>query len=104
MSFVCSLMLLPILVFGQATSPALTFEAGATIKTGQPPDPAAILQGQSPHVGINVQGTRVDIGFLSLAELIPAAYKVKSYQVSGPDWMKGEYIVVDHVEKTPTEN
>jgi uncharacterized protein (TIGR03435 family) len=68
---------------------ALTFEV-ATVKTAQPPNPAAILAGQPPHVGINVQGTRVDIGFLSLAELIPAAFKVKPYQVSGPDWMKAE--------------
>jgi uncharacterized protein (TIGR03435 family) len=29
----------------------------------------------------------VDIGFLSLADLIQTAYKVKRYQVSGPDWM-----------------
>jgi len=81
-------ILAPILAFCQA-SKGLTFEV-ATIKAGQPPNPAAILSGQPPHVGINVQGTRVDIGFLSLAELIPAAFKVKSYQVSGPDWINGE--------------
>jgi len=81
-------MLAPIFAFGQAATD-LTFEV-ATIKAGQPPNPAAILSGQPPHLGINVQGTRVDIGFLSLAELIPAAFKVKSYQVSGPDWIKGE--------------
>jgi uncharacterized protein (TIGR03435 family) len=78
-----------LLALVQASSPGPAFEV-ATVKTAQPPDPAAILAGQPPHVGINVQGTRVDIGFLSLAELIPAAYKVKSFQVSGPDWMKGE--------------
>src|SRR5690242_20139264 len=71
----------------QATG--LAFEV-ATIKTAQPPNPAAILAGQPPHIGIDVQGTRVDIGFLSLAELIPAAYKVRTFQVSGPDWMNGE--------------
>jgi uncharacterized protein (TIGR03435 family) len=87
--FLISLLLAPILAFGQAASTALTFEV-ATVKVAQPPNPAAILAGQPPHVGVNVQGTRVDIGFLSLAELIPVAYKVKSYQVSGPDWMKGE--------------
>ena len=81
-------ILAPLLAFGQAST-GLTFEV-ATIKAGQPPNPAAILSGQPPHVGINIQGTRVDIGFLSLAELIPAAFKVKSYQVSGPDWIKGE--------------
>jgi uncharacterized protein (TIGR03435 family) len=39
------------------------------------------------HVGMNVDQARVDIGFLSLADLIQTAYKVKRYQVSGPDWM-----------------
>jgi uncharacterized protein (TIGR03435 family) len=36
---------------------------------------------------MSVDAARVSIGFLSLAELIPIAFKVKPYQVSGPDWM-----------------
>jgi len=32
----------------------------------------------------------VDIGYISLAELIPIAFKVKSYQVSGPEWLKAQ--------------
>src|SRR5262249_10923936 len=81
------LMLLPIVSFGQKP---LTFEV-ATIKPAQPFNPLAVLSGgQAPHLGLNVQGTRVDIGYLALAELIPAAFKVKSYQVSGPDWLKNE--------------
>ena len=39
------------------------------------------------HIGMTVDGARVDIGSLSLADLLPAAFRVKSYQISGPDWM-----------------
>lgn len=36
---------------------------------------------------MKVDGAQVDIGALSLADLIRTAYKVKSFQISGPDWM-----------------
>ncbi len=39
---------------------------------------------------MKVDGARVDIGFLSLSDLIGIAYRVKSYQISGPDWMSAE--------------
>jgi len=42
------------------------------------------------HVGMSVDGARVDIGFMSLADLISMAFKVKPYQVSGADWMRQE--------------
>ena len=42
------------------------------------------------HVGMNVDGARVDIGNFSLADLVRVAYRVKAYQISGPDWMKSE--------------
>jgi uncharacterized protein (TIGR03435 family) len=42
------------------------------------------------HVGMSVDGARVDIGFMSLGDLLPLAYKVKPYQVTGPDWMRQE--------------
>ena len=32
-------------------------------------------------------GSRADYGFMSLADLIPYAYRVKRYQLSGPAWM-----------------
>ncbi len=35
------------------------------------------------HVGLHVDGARVDIGAMALADLIQMAYKVKRYQVSG---------------------
>jgi len=36
---------------------------------------------------MTVDGAMVDMGFSSLADLIRIAYKVKAYQVVGPDWM-----------------
>jgi len=62
-----------------------TFDV-VSIRAAAPPDPAAVAAGKL-HVGMTIDGARVDIGFLSLADLIPIAYRVKNYQVSGPDWM-----------------
>jgi uncharacterized protein (TIGR03435 family) len=72
------------LAFGQAKR--LSFEV-ATIKPAEPITPASVASGKL-HVGMSVDGARVDIGFLSLGELIPMAFKLKSYQVSGPDWLR----------------
>lgn len=36
---------------------------------------------------MHVDGARVDMRRMSLAELVRAAYAVKAYQVSGPDWI-----------------
>src|SRR5207248_3151726 len=51
--------------------------------------PAMITSGKV-DVGMNVEGTRVDIGYRSLSDLIPMVFKVKSYQVSVPDWMSAQ--------------
>ena len=37
---------------------------------------------------MSIDAARVDIGSMSLADLLPVAFGVKAYQVSGPDWMK----------------
>ena len=65
----------------------LAFEVAA-IKPSPPlMSAAAAIQAGKLKVGMTVNSTRVDIGFLSLADLIRLAYKVKSFQISGPDWM-----------------
>src|SRR5581483_8491497 len=38
----------------------------------------------------SVNGTRVDIRFMSLYQLIVRAYRVKLYQLSGPNWMHAQ--------------
>jgi uncharacterized protein (TIGR03435 family) len=49
---------------------------------------AALLASGKLHLGMNIDEARVDIGLMSLGELIPIAFKVKAHQVAGPDWMK----------------
>ena len=48
----------------------------------------AVSAGRAPHVGMKVDNQSVDFGYYTLAALITYAYKVKAYQVTGPDWMK----------------
>ena len=61
----------------------------ATIKVAPPLNPAMAAAGKM-HIGMNVDSARVDIGFLSLNDLIMLAYKVKGHQLVGPDWMKNQ--------------
>jgi uncharacterized protein (TIGR03435 family) len=70
--------------FGQ--TPKLQFEV-ATIKPAPPLNPAAVKAG-ALHVGMSVDGNRVDIGYLALTDLIQAAYKLKQHQLIAPDWAK----------------
>src|SRR5207248_3269330 len=85
------------IAFAQAPATTPEFEV-ATIKAAPPINPAQIMQGKL-HVGMKVDGARVDIGFMSLADLIRTAYDVKPYQVSGPDWLNTERF--DFIAKLP---
>src|SRR5215469_1856057 len=66
-------------------APGPAFEV-ASVKPAPPLDPAKIMAGKM-HIGMSVDTARVDIGNLSLADLIRIAYKIKTYQLNGPDWM-----------------
>jgi uncharacterized protein (TIGR03435 family) len=85
--FVASLFLVALSIAQNAATP-LSFEV-ASIKPAEPITPQSILAGKM-HLGMNVDGARVDIGYLSLGELIPIAFKVKAYQVAGPDWLRSQ--------------
>jgi uncharacterized protein (TIGR03435 family) len=61
----------------------------ASVKPSPPIEPLKLMAGKM-HLGMLVDAARVDIGGMSLAELIRTAYRVKPYQVIGPDWMKSE--------------
>jgi uncharacterized protein (TIGR03435 family) len=75
-----------------AVSPAqtmgtpLAFEV-ASVKPSAPITPQMVQSGKL-HLGMKIDAARVDIGNWSLAQLIGEAYKVKGYQISGPDWLK----------------
>jgi uncharacterized protein (TIGR03435 family) len=67
-------------------SPQPAFEV-ASIKEVRVPSSVENTPNGQFHIGISIDGSRADYGFMSLAELIPYAYGVKHYQVSGPSWM-----------------
>jgi uncharacterized protein (TIGR03435 family) len=67
-----------------AAAAPLAFEV-ATIKLARPLQEQA-LSGKM-HVGVNIDAARVDIGAMSISDLISIAYKVKPHQISGPDWL-----------------
>jgi uncharacterized protein (TIGR03435 family) len=69
----------------QAPAGRLEFEV-ASVKVAEIPTPQAIQSGKI-HAGMKIDNARVDIGLMSLMQLITKAYDVKQYQVQGPDWM-----------------
>jgi uncharacterized protein (TIGR03435 family) len=70
----------------------------ATVKPAPPLNPQAIMQGKM-KIGLNVEGSRVEIGYLALTEMIQYAYKVKQHQLVAPDWARNERF--DIVAKMP---
>jgi len=84
---ILGLSLTALAAFAQ-TKPA--FEV-ASIKPAAPLDMAKIAagvqNGEMPKLGAHVDGARAEYIYMSLKELIITAYKVKPYQVTGPDWM-----------------
>ena len=69
-----------------APSPQPAFEV-ASIKEARAPSSVENAPNGQFHIGISIDGSRADYGFMSLAELVSYAYGVKQYQVSGPSWM-----------------
>jgi uncharacterized protein (TIGR03435 family) len=51
---------------------------------------ADMQAGKMPNFGMHLDGLRAEYNYMSLKELIVAAYKVKPYQVVCPDWMATE--------------
>ena len=72
-----------------AQSPA--FEV-ASVKAAAEPSrmPMFCIIPCSPGERLTVTGSRVDIRYMSLFNLIVTAYRLKPFQLSGPDWIKNE--------------
>ncbi len=70
----------------QTPAAPLAFEV-ATIKLAEPITPAMVQAGKM-HAGMSMDAARVDIGYVSLYDLLATAFKVKPYQVEGPDWIR----------------
>lgn len=71
----------------------LTFDV-ASVRPSAPLDmaklQAQVQAGKMPNFGMHLDGLRAEYNYMSLKELIVAAYKVKPYQVTAPDWMATE--------------
>ena len=72
------------MLVGQAAAPALVFDV-ASIRPASPPTPETMRSGQF-HAGQTIEGTRLDFGFTSLADLLPYSFRVRPYQISAPSW------------------
>jgi uncharacterized protein (TIGR03435 family) len=75
-----SLVVAAVALFGQ-TKPKLEFEV-ASIKPAAQITPDLIRSGKM-HIGMNIDGARVDIGGMPVFALLPQVFKVKQYQVAG---------------------
>src|SRR5437762_3464277 len=75
-----------LLAAGSLAGQTPAFEV-ASVKPSEPLTPAAIASGKL-HIGMKVDAKRVDIGNMSLMQLICKAYDVKPFQVSGPSWLQ----------------
>ncbi len=69
-----------------APAPLPAFEVAA-VRPAALPTPETFRSGQF-RIGSTVDKGRADFEFVSLADLLPYAFGVKSFQVSGPEWMK----------------
>lgn len=70
-----------IVMRAQAPAPKLEFEV-ASIKPAPPITPDLMRSGKM-HMGVHIDGARVDIGGMPIAALLPQVFRVKQYQVSG---------------------
>ncbi len=78
---------------GQAPQRKLAFDV-ATVKPAAPLDmqrmAADVQAGRMPKIGPEIGASRATFTYMSLSDLIAFAYKVRNYQISGPDWLGGE--------------
>jgi uncharacterized protein (TIGR03435 family) len=74
----------------QTASGNLTFDV-ASVRPAPPLDmvklQADMQAGKMPRFGAHVDASRAEYNYMSLKELIANAYKVKPYQITGPDWL-----------------
>jgi len=76
-------ILASVTVFGQAPPARLEFEV-ASVR----PSPAS--RPETVSVGLRMDGSQARITMFAIRDYIAMAYRVKAYQVSGPDWMATE--------------
>jgi uncharacterized protein (TIGR03435 family) len=83
MNAIIPAILLSLAAFAQSPPPRAEFEV-ASVKPSAPPGPDSL------SVGVHIDGAQVRCTSLALKDYIALAYRVKSYQVSGPEWLTTE--------------
>lgn len=80
--------------FGQATAPAAAARPEFEVASVRPSAPldmaklqAQVASGKMPRMGEHVDGLLAEYNYLSIKDLMQIAYKVKPYQITGPDWL-----------------
>ncbi len=76
-------LLLSLAAFAQSPPPLPEFEV-ASVRPSAPPGADSLA------VGIHIDGAQVRCASLSLKDYLALAYNLKSYQISGPDWIASE--------------
>jgi uncharacterized protein (TIGR03435 family) len=71
----------------QTTPSNLTFDVASVHAVDMAAMQDAMKAGKMPKFGLSIDGLRAEYNLMSLQDLIGIAYKVKPYQVSGPDWL-----------------
>ena len=85
------LVLLSSAALAQPAAP-LAFEVASVKAAGTPArEPMICIVPCSPGERLTVEGSRVDIRFMSLQKLILTAWRIKAYQLTGPDWIKSAH-------------
>lgn len=74
------------ILHAQAQAAAPAFEVAA-IRAASLPTPDTMRSGQF-RIGSRIDGGRLDFNFVSLSDLLPYAFRVKSFQVAGPSWIR----------------
>lgn len=82
----CKLSACLLLAACAALAQNLSFEV-ASVKPAGPVNSKSMME---RNLGTQVEGLRVDLSFVSLADIVRQAYRLKSYQFSGPQWMSAE--------------
>ena len=67
------------LAFGQGPAPKLEFEV-ASIR------PSVTAEGERVSIGLHLDGSQARIASFRLKDYVAMAYRLKTYQISGPDW------------------
>lgn len=78
-----SLLFTALVAFGQARP---SFEV-ASVKPAEALSANAVMSGQM-HIGLTMDNAMVHCTSMSISDLLRYAYKVRTYQISGPEWLR----------------